>query len=380
MAIDCVTGHRAFIYDRGGKTRLSEITSLSNVKWQRIRDDISTATLELNGQACQEQAERLGQIEPGRHELVIFRGQERVWEGPVNHLAYSSEALALEAHDVMYYAQRTTMHAAYDNRVTSSGTPPVITDRRTYVTTRAKNILVAELARKEALPPAINVVPFIVDHAVAGNARTAAYTYPFQYQVWEHIDSLAADNGIDYTVVGRAIHLWDTDDNLGVTPTVTEADFLGGIVVSVYGAQLATRAIVTNGDGTYGYAGGTDPYYGEWEILATTDTEEKADDPNLSQDQLNSQALRNLTGRNPTPVLVRIPDNSTLNPTGVLSIADLVPGVHIPLRAKTLIRDLQQMQKLDQVTVEETAAGETIQITLTPAANTAVAAVSGSRL
>ena len=70
----------------------------------------------------------------------------------------------------------------------------------------------------------------------------------------------------------------------------------------------------------------------------------------------------------PPPLVVRVPDNSTLNPNGTLSINELVPGVFIPLEAELPGRQLSQMQKLDSVKVSETAEqGEQVQVVLSPA-------------
>jgi hypothetical protein len=66
-------------------------------------------------------------------------------------------------------------------------------------------------------------------------------------------------------------------------------------------------------------------------------------------------------------VIVRLPDNSTLNPECNVDINDLVPGVWIPLRASSTLRPVSQMQKLDSVTVTQTASGETVRVVLSPA-------------
>jgi hypothetical protein len=75
-----------------------------------------------------------------------------------------------------------------------------------------------------------------------------------------------------------------------------------------------------------------------------------------------------VSGRNPVPVEVRIPDNSTIRLDDTLTIDDLIPGVQMPLLATLNARQVSQDQKLDLVTVRETGAeGETIQVVLTPA-------------
>lgn len=67
------------------------------------------------------------------------------------------------------------------------------------------------------------------------------------------------------------------------------------------------------------------------------------------------------------PVEVRVPDNSGVRLSHDLTIDDLVCGVQVPLRATLNARRLSQLQKIDLVTVTETADGETIQVTLSPA-------------
>jgi hypothetical protein len=261
----------------------------------------------------------------------------------------------------MHYAERTWMVNGYDNSYPNIG----------YVTTRAATILTTELNRRNALDvgvgmPDMNVTAFIVDHHTATDVKTSSVTVPYQYTVFDHVDTLASNNGIDYTVVGRAIHLWDTSEPaLGYTPTATENDFLGDMYVSVYGMDLATRAAVTDGQGNVGTAGTVDSYYGSIETLANPYDENNTAAPSVSD--LISQAERNLTGRNPTPLQVRVPDGSSVNMEGIFTIDMLVPGVYVPLVANINSVPISQMQKLASMQVQETSDGETVQVTLAPA-------------
>jgi hypothetical protein len=45
----------------------------------------------------------------------------------------------------------------------------------------------------------------------------------------------------------------------------------------------------------------------------------------------------------------------------------LVPGVWIPLRAQATVRELAEWLKLDSMEVNETEAGETISVVMSPA-------------
>lgn len=354
MSLNCET-HTAYIYDRGGATRLFQINPLTSVLWERLRDDISHAVVTIvnPGPECQRQ---MLAVHPNRMELVVFRGEDRVWEGPISHMAYYRDRIEIQAKDVMYYPYRTIMRSAYSNAY-----PNIQTTIQ-----RAINILGGELGRKEALDPPINVLPFLTAYTTANDAETSKSTVPYESTVFDDIDGMAWRSGLDYTVLGRRILLFDTHTVWYTTPTVTEADFLSEIVVTQYGMEGATHSAVTSSTGVIGTAGADDPFYGEWEILDSAYNEDGTTNP--TQDALTSQAVRNLDGRNPVPLHVRVPDGSELNPNGTLRMEHLVPGVRIPLRATLLTLKVAQMQKLDRVVVtEDGEAGEKIAVTLYPA-------------
>jgi hypothetical protein len=363
LALHCEI-HTVFLFDRGGLRLLGTLGKTSRVKWERLRDDISQAEVKVAARDSDCDF-TLGLASAGRSEMVIYRGDERVWEGPVTHIAYQGNGVTITARDVGHYIYRTIMKSEYD-----SSYPNIET-----CTNRARRILVAEMARMEAQDPPVNVLPYLVVHENAENSGTSAHTLKYEMTVYEHIDALAARGGLDYTVIGRALHLWDTHFPIGQTATVTADDFIGEVVITEYGMELATVSAITDGKGRAGEVGGADPYYGLVEILDTAYEESTGDNwdeaggvqepPSIAD--MRSQAQRVLAGRNPTPVVVRVPDNSTLNPDGVLTIADLVPGTFIPLQANLPGRAVSQMQKLDRVTVEETPDGETIQVVLSPA-------------
>lgn len=203
------------------------------------------------------------------------------------------------------------------------------------------------------------------------DARTSARTLPYEMTVFQHIDTYAARGGIDYTVLGRSILFFDVHQKIGQTAMVTKDDFIGDPIITQYGMELATYVAHTDGKGNWGDAGGVDEYYGEWEMLHQAYDEDAQganpqDPPSVAE--LESQAARTYLQGSKPPLVVRIPDNTRLNPEGNLTIADLVPGVWIPLSASLPGRTVSQMQKLDSMTVEETAEnGEEIKVTLSPA-------------
>lgn len=354
-SLQCVTEHTAFIYDRGGRRRISQAVDLSQVKWARRRDEPSEAMIRIDGSACSRQAEMLAAIEPKRHELVIYRGDERVWEGPVWRVSWGADSVEVHAKDVTAYLFGTPLSEEYSNAY-----PNVTT-----VTGRIGGIIENEMQAWEALDPPANVLPYLVIHHFPNEAQTAMRTMPFEMTVGEHLDALAQRQGIDYTTVGRAIHIWDTSRSLGRTRTLTEADFFGEVIITAYGADHTEISYVVTEDGAYGSAGSPSSYYGPWTKIFTVYNEDGTELP--TQAELDSQAQRNLSGRTPVPVEVRIPDNSSVRLSHDLTLAHLICGVQVPLRATLNARQLSQMQKIDLVTVTETSSGETVQLTLSPA-------------
>lgn len=354
----CVETHSIYIYDRGGMTRMAQILDVSSVQWTRDRDGISEATVRVQGSACSAQAETLSAIEPKRHEMVIFRGEERVWEGPVWRVGWHSDWVEINAHDIFQYLIGTPLSQEYNNAY-----PNIVP-----VTTRIEDILDVELVRWEILDPPANVYPHLEIHHFPNEAQTTAVTLPFEMTVGEHIQHLAHYGGIDFACVGRSLHVWDVNRHLGRTRMLTEADFLGSeVILTAYGSEHTQSAYVVGQDGVYGEAHNPlyEDYYGPWTTIYTAYGEEGTDVP--SQAELDSQAQRNLSGRSPVPVEVRVPDNSSIRLNESLTINDLVPGVEIPVLATLNARRMSQMQKLDHLRVSEDESGETVQVTLVPA-------------
>jgi hypothetical protein len=460
--------HQAWIFDRGGQHKIGEIEPVTSVTWNRVRDDISTAQVVTSGFGS-DCCDLMSDIHSMRHELVIFRDGVRCWEGPITSVAFFSDHVEISASDVMYYLFRRILREGYDDRYRRFNNPvdpsqPLIIDNIKSVVERAVLIAVQGLQRDDP-----NVIPFITRFDRDDDAQESRYLKPFQKTCWEEIDDMAANAGLDYTVIGRRIMFWDTHTAIGRQPVWDDDAFLANPVITEYGASLATFSVVSDTSGNYASAGGDDYYYGLVETLNSSFsskgpsfnskdliklkntrndacqkyhearsnylrypglTKHEADQlaawirerntpgvtperqkwldahiaPRKERDDkkkglkttmdgyktecdnarddmgdfrhdwdeymksLRAQAQRNLTGRNPAPVHVRIPDNSQLSPDLDIGISDLVPGIWIPLRSKATCKDLRQWQKLDQVNVSSTSdGGEQVTVTMSPA-------------
>lgn len=363
--------NRVYIYDRGGQVMRGEITSIARLRYHRQRDDISSCSVFTTGKDC---SGLLGDLRTWQHELVVFRDGIRVWEGPVTRIDAKADEIEVEAKDVMAYVYRRVMRQGYSdawrkvNGVEYGGLSVVV---------RAGLIVRNCLAYDDP-----NVLRYLTQINHNDDARQHRSVPDYAKTAWEEIDNLAATGGLDYTTVGRRIVLWDTHRAIGRLPEMRDGDFSEPIHVTEYGMQLANHFAVTNNDGVFGVAergvvDGVPQHYGWIEQLASAYGETESDEPEVLTPAaranleiiLADQADRNIASRWPAPLVVRVPDNATLNPDLNIGFNQLVPGVWIPVRARGTIREVSQWQKLDSVTVAQEEDGEKITVVMSAAPN-----------
>ena len=371
--------HRVFLYRRGGKQRVGEIRNCSLVEWNRLRDDISDARVITTDWDLDEGA-MLAHIQTWAYELVIFRDNgssvDRVWEGPVARLTYTKDSVEIYARDMMAYAYRRVIRQKM-NDGGGNNTGATVVDRATRVLQNA------------FAPDDPNVLAYL--HPIEDGNPAMQYRSAAEYSrtAFEEVDDMASNAGLDYTVVGRSILLWGTRHPLGRLPEFRDKDLGASPIVSEYGMSLSNRYIVSDGNGIWGQAEigplketGEDPKYGLVEILSSSwasdedeDDEEGADYDYgvITEEQrakivasFEEHAAQSIASRYPAPVVVRVPDNTSLNPSAVVSIQHLVPGVAIPLRSTSTLREVSALQKLDSVRVTETEGKEVVAVTMSP--------------
>lgn len=362
--------HRVLIFRRGGARYVGEITNLSSVEWNRTRDDISLAKIVVNdwGVDC---GKLLSVLEPWAYEVVIIRdngfSKDRVWEGPITLLTYENDRIVIQAKDVMAYAYRRIVKQA----INDSGKSTTAGDK---VTSRAARVLQAALA-----PDDPNLLAYMQVITRDDDAKQYRSLPAYSRTAFEEVDDMAANAGLDYVAVGRAILLWGTKHRIGTLPEFTDKDLGASPIVSVYGMSMANVYAISDGNGTWGEAtrldeNGKDEKYGLVEMLSSTwASEAESETGTYTEEGLNTvresfaeSAERSIADRYPVPVVVRVPDNTRINPDAVLSIQHLVPGVVIPLRSTGTLRTVVANQKLDAVKVIETGGSETITVTMSP--------------
>lgn len=362
--------HRVEIYRRGGKVRVGEVTQMSSIQWGRTRDDISTARIVVSGWS-EDCGALLADLQAWAYEIVIFRdnGQsvDRVWEGPITLLTYEWDTVTIQAKDVMAYLYRRIIKQTMND----SGNSPTAGDS---VTSRAARVVMNTLAADDP-----NLLSYLIIMSSNSDAKQYRSVPAYGRTAFEEIDDMAANAGLDYTAVGRSIVLWGTRHRIGTLPEFTDADLGASPIVSEYGMSMANRYAVSDGNGVWGEAtrldgNGQDPIYGLVEMLSSTWASESVEESGTYtqegvetiRESFAESAERSIGDRYPPPVVVRIPDNTRLNPDTVLSIQHLVPGVVIPLRSTGTLRSVVADQKLDSITVTETAGVETVTVTMSP--------------
>jgi hypothetical protein len=360
--------NEVLIYERGGRRLIGKIEPLAKVDWNRKRDDISNCIVLTNGFGA-DCCRLLSELRCWMHEVVVFRDGQRVWEGPITRITYKPDEVEIEAKDVMAYLYRRIMRQGYNDsyRLVNGQQLGLST-----VVERAERIALNALA-----PSDPNLLPYLTSLKFPDDTRQSRVVPDMSRMAWEEIDDLAATAGLDYTTVGRRILLWDTHRYIGRLPEMRDEHFSSPPVVTEYGMQLATAYGVTNNNGVFGLAVRDTGPYGPVEQLASAygETEGGTEEVLTAAGRLalertlDEQAERNIAGRYPTPLLVRVPDNSTLSPDMNVDINQLVPGVWVPLRARGTCREVTQWQKLDAVGVSQDSSGEKISVTMSPAPN-----------
>lgn len=358
--------HRVVVYRRGGTKKVGDLTSISKIEWGRIRDDISTAKVTIS-EWSDEEAELLKRLQSWAYEIAIYRHngftEDRVWEGPITLPSYHKDKVVINAKDVMVHPYRRIVKQAFNDNGDGD-----------LVTSRAARITQAVMA-----PDDPNVLAYLQVVTRSNDARQYRALPPFSRTAFEEIDDMAANAGLDYTTVGRSIIYWGTRNSLGQLPEFRDEHLGESPIVSEYGMRFANFYSVGDGTGVHGDAdrlgvSGNDETYGLVEILSSSWASDSQDDTGtFTQEGLakvvesfEGFAERSIDSRYPPPVVVRLPDNTSLHPETPVSIQHLVPGVLIPIRSKATLREVYGTQKLDSVSVVEEKGKETITVTMSP--------------
>lgn len=356
--------HTVEVYRRGGVERVGVLKNVSYVDYSRVRDDKSDAKVIVSDWDI-DCGNLLAKLQCWAYEIVIWRDngftKDRVWEGPITLLTYKDDSVEINAQDVIAYLYRRIIKI----KMSDTGAGATVVDR-------ARRVIQNAFA-----PDDPNVLAWMRIISSAEDARQYRTTPAYARTAYEEVDDMAANAGLDYTAIGRSILLWGTKRRIGTLPEFRDKDLGAAPIVSEYGMSMANRYVVSDGNGNWGEAtrldeAEQDETYGLVEMLSSTwASDAEVDTGTYTQAGLQTMiqsfeqfAERSISDRYPNPVVVRVPDNTTVNPSAVISINQLVPGVVIPLRSNSTLRTVVGNQKLDSVKVVESDGKETITVTM----------------
>lgn len=333
----------AYIYERGGRKRAFKVEGVNKLSWGRTQNAIAEATIDVSiAAAGPECCGKIGDMRTWAYELVMFRGDDRVWEGPVYNLRIGKTGVSISAWDVLGWLKRRRIH----------------TDRTTTVP--HPSVEEMELAIQRGFAPA--------DPNVLAYLDVRAPTFPIdivrdvRVNSGYYADDLTtlSGQGANFTTVGRSAVVWGDGDPLGVLPEINaEEHLLADVEVIEDGMGLATAATARNDNDQYDTVGGVDPYYSLLDLIVSGNG--AADVPSLTA---IATAARDLSY--PAPVLLSVPADSQVSPKAPLPMSSLVPGVFVPVSSSGTCRPIQQTMVLSGVKVEQDASGEKVSISVRP--------------
>jgi hypothetical protein len=349
------TKNVAFLTDRGGRRILGQFDGTVEVRWSRRRDDVSQGSVHVRD-AGKSASSFMHSVEAVRHELLIVRNDEEVWQGPMMLPKQIGPTAVFTARDMLFFTQRTVTKQAWSSAFPTSES----------VIERTERIL-----RQEMIPWDAAGARFLQGlrpvHG-ADDAGTGRVTPAYSQYVWDDMDALAARSGMDYTVANRLLYLHDTHNFLSMGRRLTDDDFLNYLEISQYGTELAVVNYVTDNQGRAKASRVVDDYYGPVELLASAYDLGNATSTEITDQELQEQATRNARSRYPAPRVLRVPENSSLKPSVVDELMPwLVPGNGFEVYSNSSGREISNLQKLDKVDVIENVRGERVTVSLSPA-------------
>lgn len=334
--------NRAYIYTRDGVTELME-APIKTVEWNRNLCAVSRATIQIEPARC---TRALADVHPWAHSLVVFRDEDRVWEGPIRRRRDSRDALTIEASDVIGWTERRPVTAG---RNVLGG---LVRDQMAWAVAQAF----------AADNP--NVSAYV--QALGAATRTADLTVTAAEKYLASVLSDMTANGGRWTALGRAILLWDEAAIIGrLLDLSPENHLLTDVDVIEDGDLLATQVRARNDNGVVGTASPAgvtpvDPYYG----LVGQVVSSGATNPTGVTRTASSAAGKAY----PTPLTIEVPADAALRCDAPFPITRLVPGVIVPVTTTTATaRQVTGTFVLTSVKVTQTTeADERVSITLAP--------------
>lgn len=369
--------HTAVVMLQGGLVTIGEVPLISQVRWTRVRDDISTAQIDIPIAEC---CDLLNLIEVVRCELHIFRDGTPVWEGVISRLEFEYDQAQIFAEDMLWVAKNRALSAGYNYQEPGLGLPygPVYGFGEINAVQHMDNLLRLQCYNQfgdhwKMLP---HLFPIFGPEDPGSQRQANAWSTT----VWAEFDKIAEDYGTDYTVVNRDIFYFDNHLAWAILPDLATEDVSTYPRVVEYGNSFASRFIRTDGSGYASmavapvvvsdrYGRGIDVVSNETS-QATTDALPDPDSPPPPPSPAKFAAWMRTADRQlpdlfPPRQAIVVAANSTLMPSSPWNINTLTPGSWFQITVDYTCRPpVTDWQRLESVTVTETGDdGEVVNFT-----------------
>lgn len=338
--------YSAYLTRRGGGSVLAEIP-FSALAFGKVLDDAAQGSLNLpttgpNRSVC---CEVLNLATPWRDEVVIYRGQEVAFVGPVTGVEGSTDGGRLNCRDLFFWTERRfisrDLFFSSDASVAFEG--------------------IFDAAMEDDPSPNVTVI------AHASGVEVVRKVMGKEFQRASDLLRELARTAVDFTVRNRQVIVGGKEvlePGIGPgTPLILHDEGLFSMTVNKDGSQFATDVAVIGepvfqgADRIFGRATRSALYYGlvqqSFAELNITDT------PSADEN-----ALARLLASQPAPLLV----SATLTPEAAFTFNDIIPGRRIDMRiteAAGCMRVMDTMRVREaNFNVSATESGLTEQVTL----------------
>ncbi len=376
--------NKAYVYQKGGEVLVGELWAAYSIRWQRIRDAISTAQATISMNDC---CDILEQVEPVACELHIYRDDEMVWCGVITRMDFEYDRVDIVAEDMLWVAKRRAITEGYNyqsypqNIDAPQGPDPSnpslnAPNQSTNAVDLSYDLLIDQCYSQYGDEWNMADHIFKVNGPANCDPRSARQTNALSTTVWAEVDKIAEDNGTDYTMVGRDFYVWDVNLNWDEISPLDAADISTYPRLVEYGNSLATRYFRTDGSGFAGQASAPaairDRYADAIDIISNENQQAEAPTevppPVPSPTTIETwtrTAARRLSNMYPVERSIVVPANSSLMPTSTWDINNLRPGVWFEVTVDRLCRPVAtEYNRLHELKVTETGTGgENVAVT-----------------
>jgi len=351
MAIEGVLGNGAYRvqiqhrprYGSQGITQVGNVGELKTTRifWSRLLDDTSEASISVpvSGTANETCCDILRDVRPVRDELVIYRNERPVWQGPIIQLIYRNDEVRIEAKDLSWWL---------NHRVPRISRVFTEQDLSTIFETLLEDAIDIDYF---GLKYQINVSGILGDREVKRNE----YKY-----FGDHLRELGR-TGIDWTIWNRKLYAGGyTVPNATPIASLKSEHFSNGYEVALRGDILCTGAIVKgSGEVSTGVYSIDDPQYGVvdavWDEPTIKDYNSALVAAKTRWDMLHKPSL---FFRNPKKRDIGIsPDELSSTDAAILAddapvdIQRLIPGATVNLKVAYLCQDVEFAMRLKRISV-----------------------------